>query len=476
MQEKALMRTKASEIARFERESSNAGFSIPPLDVQKKDASPEQVRQTLNRFKALSKPEGPFREFVIYRDNYGPEGTGEGFSKILRIDTSENIRDFTISKVIASSPHSDSFIIQLVVGQPIIANSENLLYSSPHEAFVPVISGVAYTQGCTVRKNAVVEWVYGHPASAVEGKGRYVSFNSKSISNEVNHLDLSITQPIRIPPGLFEWPATLMLDGDKILKQAFDKVISEKELKKLFKDLFSGILQLGKNGDFYIEWAMTYVNQEGQRFLLQISEFERKLAGLPTKLHYECVDALRHSAVRGNEELRKIYQDALLDPRTIAAGFDVSGRMNKEFDTIIWKPHSKTLDELKNRKERYLLTFERREVGINHIRYYIPTGNIQGIVELNKSNVVSSLLTTKDCNHTFRTHFDGFCAKHGIPGLGSTTTMAKRLYAQFPEKFSGYKGKQRLLITGKFVLEVDEQVPFGVLKVLEVTSVESLAR
>ncbi|MFH0817651.1 MAG: hypothetical protein V1909_03385, partial [Candidatus Micrarchaeota archaeon] len=63
-----------------------------------------------------------------------------------------------------------------------------------------------------------------------------------------------------------------------------------------------------------------------------------------------------------------------------------------------------------------------------------------------------------------------------VPGLGNTTVMKERMFSLFPEKSSGYKGKKGLLIKGKFVVEVNQSIPFGVFSAIEVNSVTALKK
>ncbi len=275
---------KASELIRLKGVLRGAGLSIPPFSLLLPDCRDEQITRAIARFSRLYRPEGPFEDYAIIRNNGRPTGTGKGESKIIPLwYTSQDrktrypgqepliplIRN-KISYVLASDPEAQGVLFQAYAGQTFLAENNSSGY------FAPLVSGIAYTSSCTKRGNAVVEWAYGCPSVVVKGRGRYVAFNVDTLESEVGKMDLGVGDNIEVAgvrgprePSLWEIRRVI----------SFFQGLGDEMKRSLFTGLFRSILELGKSGPLYLEWALTNINSKTRLFALQAAEFERMLAG-----------------------------------------------------------------------------------------------------------------------------------------------------------------------------------------------------
>ncbi len=465
--------TKASKLRDYEARANKAGWIVPPFEVLSRNLKEEDITRVFGKFKSICHSDGPLGNWVFIRNNGKPQGTGEGVSRIVRLDLSEKLVKVLANRVIKSDPQAEGVMFQPVVGQ-----SFHIYYW-----FTPFVSGIAYTPECSERKNAIVEWVYGHPALAVEGGGRYVAFNKKTLKEEVEYIDLSMQDNIKVValrepeffPGYSFGNEFASLRTDKharmgFLEEMFREIVENEGKRELFKKLFEAVLKIGEHGPLYLEWAATSIYGQVKLFALQISEFEGKLAGLPTLMAGKLLELVRDAQLPENTEFRNLkalYGKAVEDPHVFAVGFDVVGKHKKEFDTMIWMPNGKQL----KRGDIFLASTSLLvwDCGPVTTRDILSDQFGKGMMV---GGIVEWTAQAGDV-HPFRGHFGEYCRRHSIPGLGNIQRMEDKLYALFP---SGFKEgpKHWLLIKGKFVLEVDESIPFGTLKVLEVKDVRKL--
>ena len=341
----------------------------------------------------------------------------------------------------------------------------------------PILGGIAYTAKSSERGNAIVEWVVGHPAKAVKGEGNYVAYNQETMHTESRGCNCH-----NADRSVFSLMDRKERDGQRVIIEKglpWDnriEVIEETRsnaMRAVFERLFTNVLRLDELGPFYLEWAITHIHGQTRIFALQASEFAGKLAGLPTWIETALrnFDNLLAETGSGSEDLeclKRHYGQAVEDPRAIVVGFDVAGKGRKEFHTMLWRlnirdvslvgkgfgegPILLALDT--SATEMCIIANDGRRNGLD----------IGGIVELYSRRALG----------TFRAHMGGYCRVNSILGLGHFRGINHKLDAVFPGQYARYDGKSNLLIRGKFVLEVDESRPFGMLKVERVDKVEEL--
>ncbi|MFH0817518.1 MAG: hypothetical protein V1909_02680, partial [Candidatus Micrarchaeota archaeon] len=468
--------TKASELVRLGGGLKCASFSIPPFALLPRDYKDEQITRTISTFDKLYSPKGPFQDFAILRNNGGPTGTGKGKSPMIQLwqswlggrrlaYTSSDIPHIKveIERVLRSDPEAQGVIFQSVVGQAFPTGKTTMTY------FTPLISGIAYTPNCTKRGNAIVEWVYGYPSRAVQGHGRYVAFNAETIKNEVGKMDLSVKYPIAMAnQGEPLIPVDYVIDG---LKPLFEKAGDDG--RRAFLDLFHSILELGKHGPLYLEWALTRINSKTRKFALQVAEFEGKLAGLPTDVFYGLrelktskMDQGRIPWNKSTEEFRDLCGIATEDPDVVAFGFDLVGNQKKEFGEMLWLPQYETVsDNLPGILSSRLFIADGSQFNGGVIKDFVDNRALSGVVLWEEAH---------DTPRTFRGHFAEDLREDMVPGFSVSRQMEDKLFSKFPVQFGQFKGETDLLVKGKFVIEVNEALPFGTLKVLEVNDVQRL--
>lgn len=478
---KSEVRSKAGELLRFKQKLAAAGLIVPPMslvkhpfseygaEIEKDGAGLQKLGKKIEFFKSICKPEGPLLPYLMVRNNGRPEGTGEGQSIPVALDEPLEHIAGKVGIVQRSDPDAQGALLQPFVGQ--------FAFRSKYDgtAYAPFLSGIAYTAGATESGNAVIEWVFGHPAKAVGGEASYLAFNRQTMDTELAHRNIFY--------GKGKETFVLKdMGGSRYRKLYLSRDFADWsegiphicDVHKIFRPLQVAILALG--GAHYLEWAITYVNKQAQMFALQISEVGRKFAGIPTWLHQALEHAdelMREAEVDDAAELKKLkelYKKAAEDPHTIAAGFDVLGRNRQEFGVMIWLPEIEGLDgcwrKSDPKTEPAIFAFSGSKIPAQSITAYriADKVNIGAVVEI----------VSKRNKETFKAHFNGYCETRGMLGLGGVEDMREKLYALFPKEPATSVGAGGLIIRGKFVLDVDECLPFGTLRVERVDSVEKI--
>ncbi len=400
----------------------------------------------------------------MVRNNGRPEGTGEGKSIPVALDD----QLFTIADAIGvvqdSDPKSKGAILQPFVGQFLFDDKDGKHYA-------PIFSGIAYTAKASERGNVVLEWVFGHPKAAVVGQGRYIAFNEQNWEQELGDDTFFYKQSMK--------DSWALEDSDGLRGRSVgirpiaggwqNKMTTFINREEVFSKIPVSILNFGEHGAFYLEWAATCIKSKTRLFALQVAETEHRIAGIPTWLKDALdnmsgmiQDALFDTPVQ--IEALNAYRKAVEDPQVIAAGFDVVGRGKLEFEKMVWMPNVRSLNRC-HLRSAWTLAFNGKHTTAKLLTSYdYDKESLAGIVEI---------VSSRKERQTFRGHMHGFCTTRGILGLGGIENMGHKLYASYPEKFAGTK-HENLLIKGKFVLEVDEGMPFGTLRVERVDSVQKL--
>ncbi|MDD5337533.1 MAG: hypothetical protein PHS02_03560 [Candidatus ainarchaeum sp.] len=462
--------TKYGELCRFRRQLREAGFIIPPKALIRSGYDSElgrkMLQRKLGRLKTLSTPEGPFLPYLMLRNNGDPKGTGKGDSLLTPLDASLEAVINTIALVQHSDPEARGVILQSFVGQFMLKNERE------GTCFAPFLSGIAYTPEATERKNAIIEWVFGHPASAVRGAGNYLAFNDQNIEGELASTQFygedkqtSLLMDQRDSGGRIE----ISTHFDEILWMNQAANIPIPKVKELMGKVAAGVMAFKQA--LYLEWALTYIKDEPLLFALQVSEVINKLAGLPTRMHnvlHRLPDLMSQACVRtassDMENFKKRYMQALENPQVIAAGFDIAGKDRQEFTKMVWLPDITDLKDAFG-EEPFVLALDRRITVQKVLQHQVESCGLRGIVEIDCIERTSS---------TFRGHVHGFCGTEDILGLSGVENMSHKLSPLLPKEYEAYKGLSELRITGKFVLKVDETVPFGTLTVKRIDGVKKL--
>lgn len=472
------MPTKGGELIRLTGKLAQAGFTVPPTKIFAPpfDSKRQEIMGTIQSYKDNFELQGPYAYGLMVRNNGSPRGTGEGCSQLVCFeycDSDSVIR--LMDGIQRSDRNAQGVILQPAVGQ--------LMGVPSNQYYLPILSGIAYAASATERGNAIVEWVPGSPVYAVNGLGNYVAFNKETMEDEMGYTDFSKWKgPKKNSMGYSD----ICLDyifrdidsggfyggGGTYITHTIRELdkLGRSEQKTILKKLFESVLALEE--PFYLEWAMTYIAGKIDLFALQIAEFGGKLAGLPTWLHDELHDMSRllrsvNANSKALENLKALFSQALEDKQTIAAGFDVVGKGKQEFETVLWKPS--LMDSKMSSSESTLLVLG-NDILLRIFMAHISPSKMGGIVEIDSARG----------GDTFRGHMRGFCEEHNLLGLGEVKNMDEKLLALLPEKYAHFwgdmiKSKSRLLIKGKFVLDVDEGIPFGTLKVEQIYGVEKLA-
>ena len=453
--------TKAGELLRLTPELAKAGFRRVPFGLIKPPFEPklDDIRVMMQVMKAYSKPDGPFLPYVMFRNNGRPEGTGEGRSEPDCFGHGGRHYLWRLNDIQKSDANAKGVIMQPFVGQKLFELDEATSLCGPH------LSGIAYTKAATERGNAIVEWVYGHPAGAVAGYGNYVAFDENSIGSESDNLKIYSKDKM-----IFALKDCNRGSNDRKVEIAQEK-ISEgighgiNDVALLGK-VMEAVLRFGENGAYYLEWALTKIAGNASLFALQASEFSGKLAGLPTWMHTALQNFGVHDKERLNDDadlrrLKRLYEEAVGDPAVLAAGFDTVGTGKKTFSRLAWKPLDNELMYLPS--EPFIIAYTMDISPQTVIKEVMERDLNDGFVELSRIAAHNPL----------RGHAAGYGLSHDVLGLGGVEDMSHKLEAIVPEGFQRYGNA---IIEGKFVLEVDSRIPFGTLRVERVDCSSPLRR
>lgn len=456
--------TKAGRLDAWEARLNAVNLVVPPRRVITPPFGPQEaeVVRALERFKALATSEGPFLPYVIVRNNGAPEGTGEGKSIPIKLDASPKQVIDLMERVQHSDTHAKGVLLMPFVGQRIM--DDDRVY---REVFAPLFGGIAYTAPCTERGNAVIEWAYGHPAKVMRGGGHYAAFNAENLEQQAN---VDLFGKTREPHALnrfFDYGLKI----DRVFKGGDFIDDTARGGRHFLKNIFEAVLALGEHGKVYLEWGLTAIGSQMQAFAFQASEFSGTLSGIPTWMHTALRD-FRKLVIESGEDvsdldaLKARYEQAVADPRVVAAGFDLVGKERREFDTLLW--HFDT-DELYTCEEKKALLALSTHSRTNMLALYHGVQPVEETV----GGVVELLSGRKQ--DTFKAHMHGFCSSRGILGLGGVERMDHKLYALLPPGKKYYENEP-LVLKGKFVLEVDETIPFGTMRVERIDSFKRVGR
>ncbi|MCX6771283.1 MAG: hypothetical protein NTX79_04465 [Candidatus Micrarchaeota archaeon] len=453
--------TKGGKLLEWTPRLERLGIIVPPTKIAGSPFDIPMAQAHLNAFGRIARGQGPYLPYAMLRDNGEPEGTGSGRSVPTHLDLQGDELQDALAMIAQSNPKANGVILQPFVGQPLFKDE---FYGM---CYGPIISGVAYTQEATERKNAFVRLVYGHPSKAVEGEGVYVAFNQSNYKGEASkdYYPIFESDPISVLVDKPYWCETRNARIELVQKSNRDNQLFggyHHPKDEFFEEIFRNVIALGQYGPLYIEFALTCVNEKMSFMCLQICEFRDKLAGLPTEIQH----SLEHfgktkgkASVGGADEelLKELYNGAVHDKNVIAAGFDVAGKGNREFAEIIWRPRNEYYKDMAFEKPP-LVVYDTDDFGTRGAAGF-ENG---GLVEWIRARGM----------HTFDVHRGGYCRVRNIIGMGSVERMPYKL--QEISKLRVDAAKVSLLIKGKAALEVDASIPFGTLRIERIDSVEPL--
>ncbi|MCX6770246.1 MAG: hypothetical protein NT051_06280 [Candidatus Micrarchaeota archaeon] len=476
----ALLHTKYSEYAAHREKLEKCGFVMLPMRL---------VRCKINDFASLQhenslflKEANPFYPPVtVIRNNGIPRGAGIGNTEFMLQSAGLDGLFLCYRNVGASDQTADGAIFQQFGGMEMKLGKQTINVFGTDVAFgektfyAPIIGGIAYT--------AVLQWVYGHPKAAVDGKGNYYAFYGKDsmgepiISNSSIHaLEKEYPQPHPVELGSNE--------GTDFMNRYSSAAM------ELLGSVAESVSMLGKYGAYYIEWAGAILDGKMQKLALQVAVFSSPLlAGLDSRTQArldEFPEKLGH-AIAGLElnpqtkRLKSLYEKAINDPRTIAVGFDVVGVRKQVHNSLLYTADSNFFANHKQDVSLFIIDPKNIYLGEPEVKSTFECMPIKktssiGIVEIGKS---PSRKTAGDgdstfgfCGQgTFRGHLHGFFTEKGMLGLSGTQFMKEKRLALLPEKLDT---KDSAIMRGKFVLEVDESLPFGTLRVERIDDVKLL--
>ena len=452
--------TKGGELIRLAPALANAGFRRVPSTIISPPFDKEEIRVKTTVLKAYTRKDGPFLPYLMLRNNGAPTGTGRGMSVPVHLDEKDTVISRRLHEIMESDKEAAGVLMQPFVGQMLFQENDGL------KIIAPLLSGIAYTQKATERGNAIMEWCYGHPKKAVKGAGKYIAFNPENMISEAEAQN--IVEATRGIYSLGDPRQGYSGQNLGLIFQEAEKWDRPYEDYDLMEKVMESIWKLGKTGAYYIEWAMTQADGAARLFALQVAEVDEKLAGVPTKA-YEALKRfdfkLECTGVEAQdlEMLKKLYEQALLDPEVIAVSFDIVGKGKREFGNMVWTPDERQLRKMPDAP--LVLAYGE---GVEPLKAHLIARDrkqLTGLVELNKREVHIN---------TFRGHMHGDANFAKIFGMGSTVNMADKLDAFLPMEWRGGVNLSNTLIRGKFMLEVDETLPFGTLRIERIDSVERL--
>ena len=451
--------TKGGKLLEWKPKLERLGIMVPPSRIVDSPFDIAKAQAHLGGFGRLARKQGPFLPYAMLRDNGEPEGTGSGRSFPAFLDLQDDELMGALNAISRSNPKANGVLLQPFVGQPLFKDE---YYG---ECYGPMISGVAYTQEATERKNAFVRLVYGHPSRAMEGKGTYVAFNPSNYKEEASkdYYPVFESYPMSVLVNKPDWDEKRNVRIETVIKSNVD--ISKfggywGDRDELFKNIFRHVIALGQYGPLYIEFALTCVNEKISFICLQICEFHDKLAGLQSEIQHSLESfgqRKTQAGVRKADEKRlvELYNAAVHDKNVIAAGFDVVGRRRQEFDRIIWRPKTCNYrDDLKFGKPP-LVAYDVSDLGSETAEGFDNGGMVE--------------LTRPDKRNTFDVHRGGYCRARKIIGMGSVEYMPYKLKGISEQPIGD---AANLLINCKAVFEVDSRIPFGTLRIESIGSVE----
>ncbi len=466
--------TKGGELIRLKRELVRAGFSVPPFRIIQPpfESRHGEIEAAVAHFRKMTSNRGPFPPGIMIRNNGIPQGTRKGESYLHLLDAPQD----EIAERAGWSQESDKtaqgVILQLPVGQAIEGERAR--------RFVPLLSGIAYTKEASIRKNAEVQIVPGPPGLACAGFGEYVAFNERNMEYEMRKTDLSGWAPPsaedrrcpKIDHIIYDKTSGAYgIGGGKlpITTMGELKALGRELQRAILERLFVGVLKIGREGPLYLEWAMTCIGGKISLFALQAAEYSGKRAGLPTEvkmwaenfgevLKKGYVD-LAYTLDKGL--LKERYEKAAQDERVLFAGFDVVGKDRREFDTVIWTDNMDDLAKVNG--EKIAIVYDGTNISSRNIAWAMP--KVGGLVEGYRS----------DSDNVFRGHMEGYCEHENVVGIGSVEDMSSKLLALYPDMLDGAL-MARMVMKGKFTMDVNGELPFGSFRVDRLDSVERLHR
>ena len=475
MQGNTVAVTKHSDLVRLRGALEKCGFVIPNMQLVR--CSIYDREQLMNENALFLKGNSPnLPSVTVIRNNGTSRGAGIGTTSFLLNDADPSTVSFCYYDVMGSDKSADGAIFQQFAG------SEMALGKKKY--FAPIISGIAYTGPCTRTGNAVLQWVYGHPKSAVEGKGNYFAFNSPEVSF----------------PDNVKYPIVYALerhDEHKYLKPLF--IIAEHEqfmqenwypAREVFRKIAASVHELGKYGAYYLEWAGDVFSNEVRRFALQVHEVvDAKLPGLDNatqsaldKFSGNLGNALtglteyvgKNEITGDHKRLQELYEQAIYDPNVIAVGFDVVGNKRQRHASMLITDEENLFSHYKHDISLSLINPESIYINEKLVKQWfrdVPqeiTSSI-GIVEMGTSP--HRVKPEQGGHWNFRAHMHGFFKEKGILGLSGTHFMPEKLNKLMPENASNEK-MMNIILNGEFILDIDESMPIGTLRIEKIDSFE----
>jgi len=466
----ALLHTKYSKLVEHAEKLEKSGFIIPPMRKIKCAFYDHDTLRAENEL-FLKQANPLFPPVTVIRNNGIPRGAGIGTTKFIQQSADFDKLSLCHYEVKESDKDADGVLFQQFGGMEMKFGNTT--------AYAPIISGIAYTGPCTKSGSIMLNWVYGHLKGAVEGKGNYYSplgedpISDMQIRNEgIYALEKHSHHPYLNPLPLFSEYQHFMCDY-------------RPHSRDLIRDISKSVEALGKDGAFYMEWAAIVIDGTAHKIALQVAEVtDTLLAGLDNKTQalLDNFDKSLEIAFSGKilplaQDIQSRYDKAIFDPNVVAVGFDVVGRKKQTYDSLVYlRNDRKTAELLSSGMQLFLI--EAGEIYLNESSMKIAFGRKPiektskiGIVEAGHSTVRTSPANGGHSN--FRGHMHGFFTEKGITGLSGTQFMKEKLLALVPGQ---PKTLNDAIMRGKFVLDVDESVPIGTLRVESIDSVEELKK
>ncbi len=461
--------TKAGELARLYPNLRRAGFCRVPMELVEPPFSMARYVKARDALQRKVREDGPFLPYLMMRNNGKPQGTGEGRSEPVFFGIDEQGAGWTFHAIMESDRNAVGVIMQPFVGQRL-----NVLEQVEDEKiFAPLMSGIAHTK--SARDNVVIMWNYGHPSQAVGGGGHYLAFNKATLERELDkirwrHTDDTVNglladKDIYNKPRLEMRPFFTASKGKELSDGSLDA--------PLLRKVMLAVLNLGKSGPLYVEWALTRIGNDVRLFALQIAEPIGLLPGTPTWMHNmlrEYQGLAREAGIPGScdinesedyRRLRKKYGEALEKPETIAVSFDAVGEGSREYDILIWKPSI---------LKRMGLT-EKPAIVAYHSSVDCNTPQVLGIISRRKNRDALFEISRGDKNASLAGHASERMDMDGLLGMGRGAVMEHRL-----REMAGAAGlawsDSGMRIFGKFSIKTSEKEPFAALEAHSVERIE----